>query len=105
MHVPVLKEVCEPFFSNTDLFVSSKKKMLKLELPQHNQNVHIIYEQLLIVHFWYLDFPKKRLLYCILNKKHLKNSYITRSNSTDLQTLQKYPFVSVHNISLTLTIY
>lgn len=59
MHVPVLKEVCEPFFSNTDLFVSSKKKLLELELPQHNQNVHIIYEQLLIVHFWYLDFPKK----------------------------------------------
>lgn len=91
MHVPELTDVCELFFSNTDLFISSKKRMLELELPQYYRNVHIyrnlhiIYEQVLIgVHFWYLGFPKNLLLNCILNKKHLKDNNITRSNFTDL---------------------
>ena len=88
MYVPELTEVCEPFFSNTDLFVSSKKRMLELELPQYYRNVHIIYERVLIgVYYWYLGFPKNLLLNCILNKKHLKNSNVTRSNFTDLHTL------------------
>ena len=110
MHLPGLTEVCELFFSNTNFFVSSKKKMLELELPQYYRNVHIIHEQLLMgVHVWYLGFPENLLLKCILNKKRLQNSLITRSNSTDLHTLQKYLFIHyilfVHNVSLTLTIY
>ena len=41
----------------------------------------------------------------MLNKKHLNNSDIISSNSTDPYTLQKYPFEFVQSISLTLTIY